>query len=142
MRRQAIKLFVRKGYSFQSAWWPVYRDVEHRMEHWVQAVDHRELKFRPCPHSFGVSGSPQHRSGTAPLGGRPLEAGSPVTPAQRRTRTRYTAHACEQTFQRIGNHGKKSFGGRKAKACKGKGKKVGKKGQEAASCGAARSSTG
>ena len=35
VRRQAIKLCVRKGYSFQSAWWTVYRDVEHMMEHWV-----------------------------------------------------------------------------------------------------------
>ena len=41
MRRQAIKLCVRKGFSFQSAWWSVYLDVEHRMEH--AAVDHREL---------------------------------------------------------------------------------------------------
>ena len=38
MRRQAIKLCVRKGFSFQSAWWSVYRDVEHRMEHWVQLL--------------------------------------------------------------------------------------------------------
>ena len=38
VRRQAIKLCVRKGFSFQSAWWSVYRDVEHRMEHWVQLL--------------------------------------------------------------------------------------------------------
>ena len=36
VRRQAIKLCVRKGFSFWSAWWSVYRDVEHRMEHWTQ----------------------------------------------------------------------------------------------------------
>ena len=38
VRRQGIKLCIRKGYSFQSAWWTVYRDVEHRMEHWVQLL--------------------------------------------------------------------------------------------------------
>ena len=38
VRRQAIKLCVWKGFSFQSAWWSVYRDVEHRMEHWMQLL--------------------------------------------------------------------------------------------------------
>ena len=38
VRSQAIKLCVRKGYSFQSAWWTVYHDVEHRMEHWMQLL--------------------------------------------------------------------------------------------------------
>ena len=38
VRSQAIKLCVRKGYSFQSAWWTVHRDVEHRMEHWMQLL--------------------------------------------------------------------------------------------------------
>ena len=38
MRRQAIKLCVRKGFSFQSSWWSVYRDVEHRTEHWMQLL--------------------------------------------------------------------------------------------------------
>ena len=38
VRRQAIEVCVRTGYSFQSAWWSVYRDVEHRMEHWVQQL--------------------------------------------------------------------------------------------------------
>ena len=38
VRSQAIQLCVRKGYSFQSAWWTVHRDVEHRMEHWMQLL--------------------------------------------------------------------------------------------------------
>ena len=40
------------------------------------------------------------------------------------------------------NNGKKSFGGRKTKTAKGNGKKGGKKSQEAATSGAARSSAG
>ena len=38
VRRQALKLCVRKGYSFQTASRSVYRDVEHRMEHQMQLL--------------------------------------------------------------------------------------------------------
>ena len=81
------------------------------------AVDHRELKLRPGTCSLGVSSCPQHRSGTAPPGGRPPEAVSPVTLAQRRTRTRYTALSLSlsnKPFAEPGNHGKKSFQRRKS----------------------------
>ena len=107
VRRQAIKLCGRKGFSFQSAWWSVYLDVEHRMEH--AAVDHRELKLRPCSHPFGVSSSPQHGSGTASPGSRPPEAVSPVTLAQRWTRTRYRARSFEQTLWRTRKPLKEEF---------------------------------
>ena len=98
------------------------------------AVDHRDLKLRPCPHSFGVSSSPQHGSGTAPPGV------SPATLAQR-TRTRYTSLSFEQTLCRTRKPRKEEFQRRKSQEDKRQRQERGKKGQ-AGSSGAARSSTG
>ena len=55
VRRQAIELCVRKGFSFQSAWWSVYRDVEHRMEHWMQLLTTANSSFNLAHSSAGKS---------------------------------------------------------------------------------------
>ena len=140
VRRQAIKLCVRKGYSFQSAWWTVYRDVEHRMEHWVQlltiANSSSDLAHTPSAsaavHNTEVA---QLRREVDRLR-QSVRSRSPRGGRGQGTQLALSNHP----FQN--NNGKKSFGGRKTKTAKGNGKKGGKKSQEAATSGAARSSAG
>ena len=140
VRRQAIKLCVRKGYSFQSAWWTVYRDVEHRMEHWVQlltiANSNSDLAHTPSAstavHNTEVAQLRREVDHLRQSGhDHPEEDEDKVRSL--RFRTKLSTNP-ETTERRV-------FSTRKVKANKGNGKKGGKKSQEAASSGAARSST-
>ena len=93
VRSQAIKLCVRKGYSFQSAWWTVYRDVEHRMEHWMQLLTIANSSS-DLAHAPSASAA-VHNTEVAQLraGSRTPEAVSALTLAPSRTRSRHTAHS-------------------------------------------------
>ena len=140
VRRQAIKLCVRKGYSFQSAWWTVHRDVEHRMEHWTQL-----LTIANCSSDLAHTPSASaavHNTEVAQLRREVDRLRQSVrSRSPRGGRGQGTQLALSnQPFHN--NNGKKSFGGRKTKADKGKGKKGGKKSQEASSAGTPRSSNG
>ena len=137
VRRQAIKLCVRKGHSFQSAWWSVYRDVEHWMDHWVQLLT-------IANSSSDLAHTPSASAAVAQLRREVacLKQAVHNTLAQRRTRTRYPALSFEQTLCRTRKPQKEEFQRWKSQEDKGKGKKRAKRGQEADSSGAARSSTG
>ena len=139
VRRQAIKLCVRKGFSSQSAWWSVYRDVEHRMEHWVQLLTIANSSS-DLAHTPSASAA-VHNTEVAQLR-REVDHLRKVVRSRspRGGRGQGTQLALSnQPFHN--NKGKKSFRGSKTKADKGKGKKGDKKGQEAASSGTSRSST-
>ena len=138
VRRQAIKLCVRKGFSFQSAWWSVYRDVEHRMEHWVQlltiANSSSDLAHTPSAsaavHNTEVA---QLRREVDRLR-QSVRSRSPRGGRGQGTQLALTNFPTKEP--------KEAWQGKKGKADKGKCKNGGKRGQEASSAGTPRSSTG
>ena len=138
VRRQAIKLCVRKGFSFQSAWWSVYRDVEHRMEHWVQLLTIANSSS-DLAHTPSASAA-VHNTEVAQLRRE-------VDHLRKEVRSRSPRGGRGQGSQLALTNfpnklSKKDWSGKKVTAGKGKGKKGEKKGQEAASSGTSRSSTG
>ena len=78
VRRQAIKLCVRKGSSLQSAWWSVYRDAEHRMEHWMQMLTTANSNF-DLAHTPSAS--------AASFTGRKAKGGKDQERREKRTRS-------------------------------------------------------
>ena len=124
VRRQAIKLCVRRGYWFQSAWWTVYRDVEHRMEHWVQlltiANSNSDLAHTPS------ASTAVHNTKVAQLR-REVDHLRQVVRSRsaRGGRGQGTQLALSnKPFNESGQHGKKRFtAAKKSKGNKGTGKK-------------------
>ena len=138
VRRQAIKLCVRKGFSFQSASWSVYRDVEHRMEHWVQLLTIANSSSA-LAHTPSASAA-VHNTEVAQLR-REVDHLSQVV--RSRSPRGGRGQGSQLTLTNFPNKlSKKDWSGKKVTAGKGKGKKGGKKAQEAASSGTSRSSTG
>ena len=143
VRRQAIKLIVRKGYSFQSAWWTVYRDVEHRMQHWVQLLTVANSSS-DLAHTPSASAA-VHNTEVAQLRREVdrLRQSVRVTLAQRWTRTRLHSSlfrtnplANQETTERRVSAKERS------KQTKAKARKEGRKDKKPACSATARSSTG
>ena len=127
VRRQATKLCVRKGYSFQSAWWTVCRVVEHRMEHWVQlltiANSNSDLAHTPS------ASTAVHNTEVAQLRREVDHLRQPVRSRSPRGGRGQGAQftLSNKPFNESGQHGKKRFTtAKKSTGNKGTGKKGGK----------------